>query len=595
MQKFIKACKSKYVLSLLIALIIVSSFGTVFTFATDTTTPENTNTTSLSSEEIVSNTVDIILFNDFHGNLAEDVSERGKNLGIAKIVSYVNEAVKKNPNTIVVSGGDNYQGTAMSNLTYGAPVSTMMKSINVVASAVGNHEFDWGVDLMKKWSTDGGFDFLAANIYNTETNEPVEWAKPYIIVEKAGIKIAFIGLAHPDTITLTKAENVTGLEFRDPVKSAKEWVKYLEDGNAEEGVPEVIVALTHIDSSQDWETKEIKGSATELANVVGIDVILSAHSHKTVAGKVNNVPIIQAYKYGRAMGIVSIELDENNKVKNIDAKVDAVYKQKNDIIPDDEATQFYNECEAELKPILGEVVGKATDDFVHDSNVPNVTLLGKWVCNVLKERTNVDVAIQNGGGLRRTLLKGNITMGDMYEIMPFDNTLVTLDLKGSDLKNAIDHGILNPDIRDGQFTGLIVEYNKDAEFENRITKIALEDGTPLDMDKYYSVVVPDFIYTGGDKYDFTNAKNVVETYLPIRDVLVDAIKASGEIAPEPVDYIKEAEVTVIEVETYLVKKNDVLWRIAKKYNKTWKKLAEYNKLSNPHLIFPGQKILIPAN
>lgn len=596
MQKFLKVCKSKCVLSLLIALIMMSSFGTQFTFATDNATaPENTDPTPLASEDIVKNTVDIILFNDFHGNLAEDVSERGKNLGIAKIVAYVNEAVKKNPNTIVVSGGDNYQGTAMSNLTYGAPVSKMMKSINLLASAVGNHEFDWGVDLMEKWSNDGGFDFLAANIYNTETNESVKWAKPYKIVEKSGIKIAFIGLAHPDTITLTKAENVTGLEFRDPVTSAQEWVKYLKDGNAEEGVPDVIIALTHIDSSQDRDTKEITGNAVELANVDGLDVILSAHSHRTVAGEVNNVPIIQAYKYGRAMGIVSIELDEANKVKNIEAKVDEVYKQKNDLIPDEESTKFYNECETELKPILGEMVGKATADFTHDKSEPNVSLLGKWACDVMKKRTNVQVAIQNGGGLRRTMKKGDITMGDLYEIMPFDNSLVTLDLKGSDLKKAIDHGILNPDVGDGQFVGLIVEYDKDAEFENRITKIALEDGTPLDMNKYYSVVIPDFIYTGGDKYDFSNAENAVETFLPIRDVLVEAIKAAGEITPEPVNYLKEVKVKAIEVETYLVKKNDALWRIARKYNMTWKKLAEYNKLDNPNLIFPGQKILIPAN
>ncbi|WP_077369363.1 5'-nucleotidase C-terminal domain-containing protein [Anaerosalibacter sp. Marseille-P3206] len=616
MQKFFKNFNCKCLLSLLLVFMMLFSISTPFTFAEEVKAKEDTvevkeTTDKLPSEkENESNTVDVILFNDFHGNLAEDIKEGGKNIGMAKMVAYVNEAVKNNPNTIVVSGGDNYQGTAMSNLTYGEPVSAMMKSMNVVASAVGNHEFDWGVDLMEKWSKEGGFDFLAANIYDTKTNEPVSWAKPYKIVEKGGIKIAFIGLAHPDTVTLTKAENVTGIEFRDPVKSAEEWVKYLKDGKAEEGVPDVIMALTHIDSKQDRDTKEITGNAIELTKVEGLDAILSAHSHQTVCGKVNDVPVIQAYKYGRAMGIVSIELDKNNKVKDINIKVDDVAKNKNDIIPDEEATKKYEEYNNKLQPILGEVLGEASDVFTHDRSESNVSLLGRWVCEVLRDKTDAQVAIQNGGGLRRTLEKGNITMGDLYEIMPFDNSLVTLDLSGKDLKKAIDHGILNPEVTDGQFAGLIVEYDKDKEFENRITKITLEDGTPLEMDKYYKVVISDFLLTGGDKYDFSNAKNVVETFVPIRDVLVDAIKEAKVITPKAVDYMKEAEKVVeekpvvvpekenkvvVKEKSYVVKAGDVLWKIAEKFNTTWEKLAQFNKLNNPHLIFPGQKILIPAN
>src|SRR3712207_8371142 len=106
---------------------------------------------------------------------------------MAKMVGYAKEAVSKNPNTIIVSGGDNYQGTAMSNLTYGAPVSAMMKAMNVTASAVGNHEFDWGVTLMNKWQKDGGFNFLAANIYDSKTNTPVSWSKPYKKIGRAHV------------------------------------------------------------------------------------------------------------------------------------------------------------------------------------------------------------------------------------------------------------------------------------------------------------------------------------------------------------------------------------------------------------------------
>ena len=453
MNRFNKLFKNKSVFSFLLTLVLILTFSTQFISAeeTQTATPTKETKEIVSSEDVqeTKNTVDVLLFNDFHGNVAEEISEKGKNIGMAKMVAYVNEAVKNNPNTIVVAGGDNYQGTAMSNLTHGAPVSAMMKAMNVVASAVGNHEFDWGVDLMETWAKDGDFDFLATNIYDIKTGEPVAWAKPYKIVEKGGIKVAFIGLAHPDTTTLTKAEHVKGIEFRDPVKSAEEWVKYLKDGKAEEGVPDVIMALTHIDSYQDSETKEITGNAVDLTKVEGLDAILSAHSHQTVYGKVNNVPIIQAFKYGRAMGIISVELDDSGKVKDITVEVDDVSKKKNDMIADTEANKAYEEYEKELQPILGEVLGKASGEFTHDRSQPNVTLLGKWVCDVMREKTNTQVAIQNGGGLRRTLEEGNITMGDMYEIMPFDNALVTMDLKGLDLKKAIDHGILNPIDKDG--------------------------------------------------------------------------------------------------------------------------------------------------
>ena len=587
MQRFIRSGKSKFVLSLLLSLVLVLGFSTQITLADEAQAKESAKT------------VDILTFNDFHGNIVGE----GKNPGMAKLVGYIKEREKNNPNTIVVSGGDIYQGTAISNLTYGESVTEMLKAMNVAASAVGNHEFDWGADKIEKWGIDGGFDFLAANIYDKKTEEPVTWARPYKIVEKGGIKIGFIGLAHPNTTTLTKEEFIKDYEFRDPVESAEEWVKYLKDGKAEEGVPDVIIALTHIDSDQDRDTKEITGNVVDLTEVEGIDAIISAHSHRTVAGKVNDVPIVQGYYNGRAIGVLSIELDDNNKVKTIEPSVDEIYTRVDDLVVDKEAEETLTKYQTELEPILGEVIGEASDAFIHDKSVPNVTTLGRWTCEVMREKTGADIAITNGGGLRRTLEKGPITMGDMYEIMPFDNSFVTLDLKGEDVKKAIDHGILNPEVGDGQFVGLIVEYDEDAEFENRITKITLEDGTPIDMNKTYKVVINDFMYSSGDKYDFSRAENVVNTFIPIRDALVEAIKEAKVITPKEADYITEIKaikaeepvlVPVTEEESYVVKSGDVLWKIAEKFKTTWQKLAEYNKLKNPHLIFPGQKILIPA-
>ena len=566
---------------------------------------------SVYAEETTNTFVEIVSINDFHGNVAD----LGKDIGMAKLIAYSKTLLAANPNTVFVTGGDLYQGTALSNLTFGKPVTEMLKAMGVTASAVGNHEFDFGVDRIPGWAKDGGFDFLATNIVDEKTNKPVEWAKPYKIIEKGNIKIALLGFAHPDTSTLTKAETVEGIKFTDPVEEAKVWVKFLQDGKAAEGKPDVIIALTHLDSVQNKETKEITGNAALLAAVEGIDGIITGHSHQTVAGTVNETPIVQGYKNGRGLAILSIEIDKDNKVVGIQPKFDDLASKGADIVPDPEGLKAFEEFKAAAEPILSVVLGEAAGTFDHDSRTNNVTLLGRWSSEVMKERAGVQIAIQNGGGLREPLEKGTITMGNLYSIMPFDNQLVTMELTGADVKKAIDHGINNPKVGNGQFAGLIVEFDKTKEFENRITKIALEDGTPLEMDKYYTVATNDFLITGGDSYDFSKAINIVDTYIPIRDVLVEAIKEAKVITPEPVDYITEAVVVTPEptpepvptpeptpepvptpeplIRKYVVKSGDTLWRIGINFKTTWQNLAKFNELKNPHLIFPGQVIHVP--
>lgn len=511
----------------------------------------------VKKDTIDTENVHILYFNDFHGNVSEETTGKKRNMGMAKMVGYVNEFVANHPNTIVLSGGDNYQGTADSNITFGAPVSYMLKKMNTVASSVGNHEFDWGADRISKWAKDGKFTYLASNIYDKNTNKPVDWAKPYMVVKVGNIKIGIIGLAHSETPSLTKAEYVRDFRFEDPVKSAKKWVKFLKSGKAEGGKPHIIVALTHIDSAQDSKTKEITGPATDLANKVpGLDLVLSAHSHQIVNGKVNNVPVLQAYCYGRAIGHIKLDVKKDTKpikkktkvsakprfkVKNLQTEIFFGNTIKDKVVPDEKTEREYLRLQDELRPLKGEILGVATDVFSHDRNLKgSVTPLGNWTCLTMAKATGADIAIQNGGGLRRTLNKGNITMGDLYEIMPFDNYLVVMDLPGKDLKKAIDHGIYMPSTTDGAFTGLIVEYDSSKPHGNRITKITLPDGTPIEDEKFYKVVMNDFMFTGGDGYNFfKNAKNINETYIPVRDVLVEEIKKVKEITPNSVDYIKD--------------------------------------------------------
>ncbi|TDT50926.1 5'-nucleotidase C-terminal domain-containing protein [Fonticella tunisiensis] len=476
--------------------------------------------------------IDVVSFNDFHGSLKED----GKNIGAAKLAGEINKFKAENPNTVVVAAGDLYQGSAMSNLTYGAPVSEFLKSIGIEASAVGNHEFDWGVDYIAKWAKDGNFDFLASNIYSKTTKEPVTWAKPYKIVERDGLRIGFIGIATPETEFKTKPDNVKNLEFRDPVYAANEWAKYLKETEK----VDFVVALTHLGAFQDSKTKEITGEAADFArNVKGVDAVISAHTHQIVAGYVNGIPVVQAYYNGRALVKITVGYNVEGKIVTKANVYPDLYK-KADLVEDPDVKEIYDKYEIELKPILDEVIGTTDKELSHD-RWAGVSLLGEWVSDVMRKAAGTQIAITNGGGIRTSIPQGNITMGKLYEVMPFDNTLVKMELKGSDILKNIDHGINNQEVGWVQFSGVKVYYDPAKPEGQRITSMRLLDGTKIEMEKYYTVVTNDFMAAGGDKYDFSGAKNMVDTGVPIRDAMVNELREVKNLSVAYVDYLIEGK------------------------------------------------------
>ncbi len=461
--------------------------------------------------------IPIVTFNDFHGSLAESKSD----VGAAKLVGEIKRVKEENPNTVVVTGGDIYQGSAMSNLLKGEPVTAMLKEMGLEFSAVGNHEFDWGYEYIPDWAKAGEFDFLASNIYEKETGEPVEWAKPYGVVEREGKKVGFIGLATPETAYKTKPDNVAHLEFKDPVEATKTWVDYLEN---KENVDAVVV-LSHLGSEQNRETGEITGEIVEVAEVPGVDAIISAHSHQKVEGKVNGVPVIQAYKNGRNLGHVNLKFDYNDELV-VTTKLDDISKRKDTLPVDKNMEDILAKFEADLAPIMNEKVADLSVDLPHDRDT-GVSPMGATVAETMRRIVDADIAITNGGGVRAPLMAGTVTVGDMYTILPFDNTLVTMEMKGSDIIKVLEHGIEPDNFGWGQHAGVKLWYTPGAERGEKITSVRLADGTKLENDKYYTVVTNDFMAVGGDSYDFSAAKNVVDTNLVIRDEMANYWRENG--------------------------------------------------------------------
>ena len=179
---------------------------------------------------------------------------------------------------------------------------------------------------------------------------------------------------------------------------------------------------------------------------------------------------------------------------------------------------------AELDPIMSQVVTTLEERLSHDEVNSNITQLGVVVAETMRQITGTQIGLTNGGGIRRSLEKGNVTIGDMYEILPFDNTLVTLEVTGEELVQLIEHGVNTKGFGWGQFAGIKVWYDKET---GKVSSIRLNDGTKIEKDKYYTVTVNDFMITGGDGYDFSKAKDIKDTHIVMRDAMTNLWKEKG--------------------------------------------------------------------
>jgi 2',3'-cyclic-nucleotide 2'-phosphodiesterase (5'-nucleotidase family) len=483
------------------------------------------NIRSLRRSDIIAaaNVIDLVSLNDFHGA----IDETDKNVGGAKLGGLIKQKQGENPQTVVLGGGDLFQGSALSNLTKGEVVAALLKEYGMVYSSIGNHEFDWGAEMIPKLAQSGGFDFLAANIATIDASgaHNFELGQPYGILEVGGKKIGLIGLTTLSTPHQTLPENVKDFVFLDPIETARKWERHLRQ---EEGV-DVVFALTHMGSEMVGET--IVGEAAELAQAVPtLDGIFSAHSHRFVAGKVGNVPLVQAGANGRGLSNMSIiytkdgqrlatigtneHLTPNIATLPVDAasqKIIDVYKEK-------------------VGPLLNEVLGTNFQDLPHDRNAAeNVTVMGQATAKMMQEIMDTDVAIINGGAIRSGLRAGDITVGDMYTVFPFDNTLVEAEVTGAHLKQLIAHGINPASFSPGQFYGVNGWYALDNDGNPQLTSLRLLNGKKIEDDALYRVATLDFLIAGGDWYDFTSATNIRDTGVPVREQLSEHIKAKGGI------------------------------------------------------------------
>lgn len=463
--------------------------------------------------------ITVLTVNDFHGK----IDEQGKNPGLAKLAGYLHAQRQQNPNTIILSAGDMFQGSADSNLLYGRTVLDAMNKIGFAAMALGNHEFDWGIDRLAELRKRAGFPFLAANIRYSHQGAQFAEAHPYELINSNGISIGIIGLSTPETAYKSNPRVVGSLEFADPALAVRPIIQELRAKNAA-----IIILLTHLGCEQNKATGEITGEAAELAKQLdGIDLIITGHTHEKVAGTVNGIPIIQAKFWGRAVGKIDFEYDSvSSKLTNTQLQV--VDMNAAVLSSDQQVEELILHDKLVIEPVKRAQIGWLEGPLPHDKFT--LSPLGQWTTDVIRQFASADIAFQNGGGLRTSLNSGKVTIGNLYEVLPFDNTVYTLELPGIQILEVLEYGLHNPDVGMLQFSGMRVVFDASRPSGSRVIKTVMADGTPLKLERYYKVAINDFMAAGGDGYTiFLKGRNLHDSGQPLRDILVDAFKRSKKV------------------------------------------------------------------
>lgn len=468
--------------------------------------------------------ITVINTSDFHGNLLTGQLDRSTDPprpygGGAIVAAYVAQYRAQNPGgTLVLDGGDMLQGPAISTVFRGKPTIEMYNVIGYDAAAIGNHEFDWGIDALKARASEAKFPFLSANIFLKATGQRPEWAKPYAIFERNGVKVGVIGLTTIQTPFITLPANVESLEFRDPVAVANDLIPAVKAQGAQ-----VIVLLAHIGGSVDKQGVVSDEVAALAASVRGADLVLGGHTHNPVVAKVDGVPVLVPYYQGRAVGVTNLTFDpEVGRVVAVESQLVTTYGDS--VQPVGEVQAVIDRYNKDLAPVMAEVLAQAPAEIVR--NYDGESALGNLVADVMRKTAGVEIAFTNAGGLRTDVPAGPITLGKVWEIIPFDNTIVTMELTGSQILEVLANRTKGMVQLSGlKFTWREIPGNKE---KREIVSATLADGRPLDPNARYKVCTNDFMAAGGDNFTaFKSGTSVYNTQILLRDALINFLKAEA--------------------------------------------------------------------
>lgn len=474
---------------------------------------------------------DLIEITDLHGSIVD-----ASNRPVGGVLSQnINDIKKANPGrTLILGGGDLYQGMPVSNVLKGVPVQKVLSRMGMEVTTIGNHEFDWDLDtIINTTMKDATYSIVCANLYDKDTGKRV--FNPYKIIEKDGVKIGIIGGITNETPTIVLPKYVENYEFKDLASEINSVVGEVKSKGAD-----VVIALIHeggIVGSDGSKSGPVFDIAKKLN---GVDAILGGHTHTIVnAVSDNGIPIFIANSSGKGFQHIKMTVDADGKVSFTGSYVDIYtdnpngYKAANPIV-DPNITAIVDAANAELGPLFNEVIGKTEENLTRTQmgSPFGESYLGNWSSDVIRKKAGADVGMQNNGGLRIDVPVGDITVGTIFAIMPFDNEICVINMNKAQIKTVLEQAFAD-DGKGIQLSGLKVRYDMSRPSGDRVVEITRENGASISDTEILKVATNDFMATGGDGFlgfvDAGGKDPSINTHELIRDALIEDVRSNGTI------------------------------------------------------------------
>ncbi|WP_068119143.1 bifunctional metallophosphatase/5'-nucleotidase [Tropicimonas marinistellae] len=488
----------------------------------------------------------ILHTNDFHarfepiskydsGCSSEDNAEGKCFGGTARLVTAIADARARSNNAVLFDGGDQFQGTLFYTYYKGKMAAEFMNKLEYDAMTVGNHEFDDGPEVLRGFMDSVDFPVLMSNADVSGEPALADVLMKSTVIERGGEKLGLIGLTPQNTDEL--ASPGPNVIFTDPADAVQGEVDKL----TAEGVDKIIV-LSHSGYHVDlWVANK----------TTGVDVIVGGHSNtylSNVSDKaagpyptmVGDTAIVQAYAYGKFLGELNVTFDDEGKVTEA---VGEPLIMDSSVAEDAPTVERIVELSQPLDEIRNKVVAETAEAIEGSRDVCRAMecAMGNLVADAMLDRVKdqgVQIAIANGGGLRASIDAGEVTMGEVLTVLPFQNTLSTFEVSGQTLVDALENGVSQVEEGAGRFpqvAGLKFTWDPAAEPGARIAEVQVQDGDawmPLDPSASYYVVSNNFVRGGGDGYGmFTDAENAYDFGPDLADVTAEYLAKTGPYTP----------------------------------------------------------------
>ncbi|MBP2001505.1 2',3'-cyclic-nucleotide 2'-phosphodiesterase [Paenibacillus shirakamiensis] len=455
--------------------------------------------------------VQLLGINDFHGQLdyKKDIKDATGKVtstvgGADYLAAYLEQYKAKNPNTLLVHAGDSVGASRpVSALLQDEPTIDFLNRMKFDVGTVGNHEFDKGSAEALRLIYGGknpktGADFAGANfpyvVANVEDENGKAFLPAYVVKEVGGVKVGFIGVVTNITPTIVSPAGVKGLKFTDQTVAVNKAVAELK----KQGIKSIVI-LAHdpFAGSSDAPTGEVVDLAKSVDDEV--DVIVGGHDHGGLNTVVDNKLIVESYSYGTAFSSTDLVVDR--ATQNIISKKATIVSVKHEgITPDATITKMVSDYLAKNAPVLNAPVGTSSLGVSRTVNAAGESALGNLIADSMRTAMNADFGFMNSGGVRNDLPQGNVTYGDMFSIEPFGNVLVKLTMTGAQIKELLNQQWGGSKTTIGQVSGLTYTYDDSKPQGSKIVELKKTDGKAIEDAASYTIVVNDFMSSGGDGY-----------------------------------------------------------------------------------------------